>query len=1473
LVRDETFDVFISYGHHDAAWVHTFAENLRRVGLEVFLDKWEIAPGDVVVHQLERGLLNSRNGILVVGPASVARPWVQQEYAVMVDRAVAGKQRLIPVLLGEVEVPPFAATRLWVDFRGLDGPEYERRLRQLAAALRGERPERPPRDGELLGPPGSGFRPEGPRRATLRIEPDRTVLEVEGKEVAGRPPGPSYRLEERLWELQRARYLGPRTAEVALRTPDQPATGGATIHARLVEVGAGLAKAFLPDPVRGWLAEQVRLAVDQNAALRLAVEVIADGLVDLPWEALSLAELEGGPLVLHPRVEFYRAVAGLGVTPAIRIPGPLRILVVIGSPDQGERGELLDYEAELQRILDAVEPARRQDRAYVRVLNRGTLPEVRAALQAQRFHVLHISCHAYPGALVLEDESGGPDLVTAARLAGEVLVANRGVPLLVLSGCSTALSERATQQSAEEADANGPGEAALPGLARQLLGHGVPAVLAMNAPVTDPYAARLGARLYQELAAQHQPDPVAAVSQARRQVDAELRKAPAGSREARLAELAEWATPTLSVRGLSLPLFDPAEALEELQASAKLRLAAGIVVREVGDFVGRRREQRLLLSELRGQRAGVLIYGIGGVGKSTLAAQLVADLGEQAGLLVSLAGRITADQILHETGRRLLSVCLARRLDEEHPWRQLAWLLREPKVDWADRLDLLGEHLLGQQPVMLLLDNFEDNLQPASNGAPGFEVVDPQLAGFLAAWVAARGMDRLLVTCRYPFALPNNAERRLAAHHLGPLSLAETRKLVWRLPGLDRLAPAQLERAYADVGGHPRALEYLDALLRDGQARFDDVTDRLERALAKQQIDDPAGRLAGVQGNLNRALTDTITLTVKDTLLRELLTRVDPIPLARRLLLGVSVYRIPVDLDGIKWQASNVAILSSNPLNSERFEELAEGLAASIAQDPTPKGDKEHPLGPEAAAFLEHLTTTRRPSVSVDKGFENALSTLIDLGLITPINSDDENGNHKSHYLVHRWTARELTELVDRSEARAAHSRAALYWVWQSWDRIRRPQGWQHLIDGLLEARYHFHAAGEDSEAVHLTQQIASMLEAQGAWSWEEQLCQEALSWLPEHSPDAAKFHGHLGSISQRRGDYDQATERARKAQNVFSALDDEMGVANTHHTLGNIGYLQGDYLQAEHEYRRALTIFERIDERGKVGKIQHQLGMVAELTGSRSLAENLYHKALIIHKEVGDLTAAANTCQQLSIMARESDDYEQAAAWQREALRLYKISMDQPGLAHALLQSSAMARRANDYDEALKLARLSLMIYEEIGDRSGLADCYIHLGHIAYAHKEYRRSEDWYLRALHLEEELGERRDIAGTCYQLGLVAHARNHSDKALEWYHRALTGFEEIGSKEDIASVTSQVGILLTQLDAADSAVIYNLRSLSIRLDIGSPQMGVDVFWLRQQWQLLGEARFSALLHSYVDDASVQPLLELLSGPDDGPKVDGA
>jgi len=48
------------------------------------------------------------------------------------------KQRLIPLLLKDAELPPFLATRVYVDFRDADGPDYRDRVTELIRRLKNE---------------------------------------------------------------------------------------------------------------------------------------------------------------------------------------------------------------------------------------------------------------------------------------------------------------------------------------------------------------------------------------------------------------------------------------------------------------------------------------------------------------------------------------------------------------------------------------------------------------------------------------------------------------------------------------------------------------------------------------------------------------------------------------------------------------------------------------------------------------------------------------------------------------------------------------------------------------------------------------------------------------------------------------------------------------------------------------------------------------------------------------------------------------------------------------------------------------------------------------------------------------------------------------------------------------------------------------------------------------------------------------
>ncbi|NUM69101.1 CHAT domain-containing protein, partial [candidate division KSB1 bacterium] len=658
----------------------------------------------------------------------------------------------------------------------------------------------------------------------------------------------------------------------------------------LDRLGRQLAAFFLPGEIGNKVHEAIAEAQQRNERVEITFRAGDPQLLSLPIEATHDPAINL-PLVLYPHVAVSRALAGTASRPATGIPGPLRLLVLIGSPEEGKTKEpLLDLEAELRTILDAVDHARHGSNCIVEILEEGSLENLSAKLEAEPFHVLHISCHGKPGALILEDRDGNPVEVSPQKLADTIAATGHPhVPLIVLASCLSGV-------------AAAPGDGSdLGSFATQLVQRGFPAVVAMQHPVSDAYATSLAGYLYKHLADDEVPSPLWAFSKARRQVELDRRqgangkgqggKEPSGQggNETR-GEEPEYATPALYLGGEEVPLFDRRQPFERVRPQPQPAAVHGLCLRRVGDFIGRRRQQRQIRRALAEQgKSGALITGMGGVGKSALAGHVIENLVKEDWLPVTLVGRVNETDICRAVGDQLWSFAEQMQLPNDHALRRLATPLRAVYgiTDEQRRLALVT--VLQNLPVLLLLDNFEDNL---AEDRQTFR--DPELAGFLQSLTDMRLAARLLLTCRHPVP---SLRHGLSEIPLGPLSVQEMRKLLLRLPNLKDLAPAQRLAVYQKVGGHPRLLEFLDAILGGGKARFADVSRKLEDKLHELNLSSEA-----LPENLEEALQTAVAAGCRDILLEELIALAQQHPGDWDLLLGAAVYELPVDLTGLAFQ-------------------------------------------------------------------------------------------------------------------------------------------------------------------------------------------------------------------------------------------------------------------------------------------------------------------------------------------------------------------------------------------------------------------------------------------------------------------------------------------------------------------------------------------------------------------------------------------
>ncbi len=638
------------------------------------------------------------------------------------------------------------------------------------------------------------------------------------------------------------RYLGMFEAKIPLDTTE----------AALEEIGQNLFEIWLSD---AW-SDLPKTFQRGNGMLVIVSDAAL--VLNLPWELLQFPgarKLVG--LQPNLRLRRHTRVERLPGAGKAQRPGPLRVLYTACQP----RGStVLDYETEevaLIRILSRVGGADQRVAYYGCDL--GSFEELQEFVDRYRPHVVHLTGHAdvheEKGVFMFEDERGNADLVTAEKLALDCL-ANPDVQCVFVSGCKSG--------QAPNVDAVG-------GICQTLVHYDVPLAVGWSASIADRIAISFAQRFYQVLGAGQPVDR--ALAQARRSAHQICKDRDDPS----------WTLPVLYAASTQDNLVDVSAPTDPPRLETKLDPLPGMNREGYADhFVGRRREIQRHLPALRRDRRLLLISGMGGMGKSTLATRLTQKLCAAEGLhpiaVTSKAKNepFGAHEILDKAATILGS----------HGFEVEANRLRDDGNDERERLRMLV-HILNDHPFVLVLDNVEPHLDLDTR-----ETKSDTLRAFfpyLASNLTGRG--RCIITSRYrPLELDDYFQKNPdAQEYLTEFPRHAYLKFVLRDETIQERYEQEstfrdvVDLIYDCLGGTPRYLEQIQEVLQTFEATT------LREHLAT--VDLPAEE---TDENRLRQIRDNY---IEEIFLRRLYELLEP-EASRTALCRAAVYTIPMTIEG-----------------------------------------------------------------------------------------------------------------------------------------------------------------------------------------------------------------------------------------------------------------------------------------------------------------------------------------------------------------------------------------------------------------------------------------------------------------------------------------------------------------------------------------------------------------------------------------------
>ena len=114
------FDVFLSHNSRDKPAVLQLAEALRASGIRVWLDAWELVPGQPWQEAIEEVIERTKAAVVLVGRDGLG-PWEIPEMRGCLQEYVRRRLPVIPVLMpgtsSKIDLPLFLRSFTWVDLR------------------------------------------------------------------------------------------------------------------------------------------------------------------------------------------------------------------------------------------------------------------------------------------------------------------------------------------------------------------------------------------------------------------------------------------------------------------------------------------------------------------------------------------------------------------------------------------------------------------------------------------------------------------------------------------------------------------------------------------------------------------------------------------------------------------------------------------------------------------------------------------------------------------------------------------------------------------------------------------------------------------------------------------------------------------------------------------------------------------------------------------------------------------------------------------------------------------------------------------------------------------------------------------------------------------------------------------------------------------------------------------------------------
>ncbi len=279
----------------------------------------------------------------------------------------------------------------------------------------------------------------------------------------------------------------------------------------------------------------------------------------------------------------------------------------------------------------------------------------------------------------------------------------------------------------------------------------------------------------------------------------------------------------------------------------------------------------------------------------------------------------------------------------------------------------------------------------------------------------------------------------------------------------------------------------------------------------------------------------------------------------------------------------------------------------------------------------------------------------------------------------------------------------------------------RELLESVISRSYKI----RNKDRANVLRRYGYMLSLMGQHDKAQSILEESLELFRESGDDrsTAACLNNLGLAAHSRGLSDVAIDYYSQSLKLREVFEDKKGICASLNGLGIVTFERGEYEIARDYFERSLRIAREIDDREGMGINLNNLGNIYIRLRDYENARKCLEESLSIMREFGNKWGISISLLNLGSVASNTNDLVKAKQFFAESLIMKQNTADMKGIVYATNGLARVALKEGDTDLSSKLFIENLNRLRDHYDTITVADCIIGVAETFIREKKYNKA------------------------------------------------------------------------------------------------------------------------------------------------------